>query len=281
MKKHLLFSFLLVSGFTFSQTWDISGNTGTNPNTNFLGTADSQDLVVKTNNAERMRISSAGRIAIGGAVHPDLALRVFGRTQIKSDINSDGFTVLNDAANIDNGASLVFLRYGQYQPNNPGVLDVSGVTSPSVYELFFSLKANGKLFLGTSTNLSCPDCNSYRLFVKDGIRAEKVKVDVASANGWADYVFKKDYTLKSLEEVEQFVNNNGHLPNIPSAEEVVKNGINLGEMDAKLLEKIEELTLYSIDLNKKNKIFNDQIQQQQQAIDKLLQKVEMLEKASK
>lgn len=271
-----------LQGTTTDQSpWNITGNAGTNPSVNYLGTSDNQDLIVKTNNAERLRVSSAGRVAIGGAPHPDLSLKVYGKTQIKSDINSDGLSVLNDSGNVDNGNSLVFLRYGQYQPNNPGVLDVSGLTSPSLYELFFSLKANGKLFLGTSTNLSCPDCNDYRLFVKNGIRTEKIKVDIASANGWADYVFKKNYKLATLEEVEKHINDKGHLANIPSAEEVVKNGLNLGEMDAKLLEKIEELTLYSIDLNKYNKTLNNQVQQQQQSIDKLLQKVEMLEKASK
>jgi hypothetical protein len=276
------FNNVQLQGTTTPQSpWETTGNSGTDAAVNYLGTSDSQDLVVKTNNAERIRVGSAGNTAIGGPINQNLALKVYGRTQIKADTNSDAMAILNDNANIDNGSSILFLRYGQHQPSNPGVLDVSGWPTPAAYELFFSLKANGKLFLGTSTNLSCSDCSSYRLFVKDGIRAEKVKVDIASANGWADYVFKKEYPLKPLEEVEQFVNNNGHLPNIPSAEEVVKNGVNLGEMDAKLLEKIEELTLYSIDLNKKNKIFNDRIQQQQQAIDKLLQKVEMLEKASK
>ncbi|MDP9955132.1 hypothetical protein J2X97_000769 [Epilithonimonas hungarica] len=276
------FNNVQLQGSTTDQSaWNTTGNSGTDPSINYLGTTDSQDLVVKTNNAERMRISSAGRIAIGGAIHPDLSLKVYGRTQLKSDSNDDAFAVLNDSGNVSNGASLVFLRYGQYQPNNPGVLDVSGVTSPSVYELFFSLKANGKLFLGTSTNLSCPDCNDYRLFVRNGVRTEKVKVDIASANGWADHVFKKDYRLATLEEVEKHINEKGHLPNVPSAEEVVTNGLNLGEMDAKLLEKVEELTLYSIDLNKKNKILIEQFGQQQKMIDQLLQKVEQLEKNSK
>ncbi|UQB68879.1 hypothetical protein [Epilithonimonas zeae] len=218
-----------------------------------------------------------GKIGIGGLSDVNLGLKVYGRTQIKSDINSDGFAVLNDISNVDNGASLVFLRYGQYQPNNPGVLDVSGFVSPSLYEQFFSLKANGKLFLGTSTNLTCSDCSTYRLFVKDGIRTEKIKVDIASVNGWADYVFKKDYKLASLEDVETYINNMGHLPNIPSADELVKNGLDLAKMDAKLLEKIEELTLYNIDLYKSNKILKDQLNQQQLTIDMLLQKVEKLE----
>jgi hypothetical protein len=192
----------------------------------------------------------SGNVGIKTAPDPNIALRVNGRSQIITDIDSDTFYVGNTGSNIGGGSSLVFLRYTQYQPNNPGVLDVAGWPTSSAYELMFSLRANGKLFLGTSANISCSDCNDYRLFVKNGIRTEKVKVDIASANGWADYVFKKGYKLNTLDAVEKHIEEKGHLPNIPSAAEVEKNGINLGEMDAKLLEKIEELTLYVIKLNK-------------------------------
>ncbi len=108
----------------------------------------------------------------------------------------------------------------------------------------------GKTLIGDSFNFdSCTDCNDYKLFVKKGIRTEKVRVDISSGV-WADYVFKKDYNLKPLKEVEQFIKLNGHLPNIPKASVLEKEGLDLGEMDAKLLEKIEELTLYIIDLKK-------------------------------
>lgn len=191
-----------------------------------------------------------GNVGIGTAPVSSLALNVKGQSAFGADINSDLFYIGNNHPSVDNGMSLLFLRYGKYQPNNPGVIDVAGWPTPSAYELMFSLKSNGKLFLGTSANSSCVDCSEYRLFVKDGIRAEKVKVDIASANGWADYVFDKNYKLLSLFDVEKHIEEKGRLPNVPSAEEVVKNGINLGEMDAKLLEKIEELTLYVIQLNK-------------------------------
>ena len=90
----------------------------------------------------------------------------------------------------------------------------------------------------------------------------EVKLDV-----WADYVFKKNYKLRTLEEVEKHIQENGHLPNIPSASEVEKNGINIGEMNTKLLEKIEELTLYSIEQNKL-------IKEQQKRIEALEKKIE-------
>lgn len=76
--------------------------------------------------------------------------------------------------------------------------------------------------------------------------AHRVKVYTT----WADYVFKEDYDLPTLQEVEQHIKENGHLKDIPSEAEVLKNGIELGEMNKLLLQKVEELTLYIIDLNK-------------------------------
>lgn len=105
---------------------------------------------------------------------------------------------------------------------------------------------NGKVSIGTGNF----DATDYRLYVKNGIKTEKVKVEVASSNGWADYVFKKDYNLLSLEEVKSFIDENGHLPNMPSAQQIVDDGgFELKEMNVKLLEKIEELTLYIIQQN--------------------------------
>jgi len=65
-----------------------------------------------------------------------------------------------------------------------------------------------------------------------------------------DYVFEKEYELKSLSEVEKYINEHKHLPDVPSANEVKEKGLNLGEMDAALLKKIEEQILYIIDLQK-------------------------------
>jgi hypothetical protein len=73
--------------------------------------------------------------------------------------------------------------------------------------------------------------------------------------GWSDFVFKKEYNLPTLEQVEKHIAEKGHLENIPNEEEVLKYGINLGEMNAKLLQKMEEMTLYMIEQNKRmNKI---------------------------
>lgn len=91
----------------------------------------------------------------------------------------------------------------------------------------------------------------YNLLVKGGILTEKVKVALASTADWADYVFAEDYKLSPLDKVEAHLKEKKHLPNFPSAEDMVKDGLDVTKTTAKLLEKIEELTLYVIELNKK------------------------------
>jgi len=86
------------------------------------------------------------------------------------------------------------------------------------------------------------------LDVNGTIHAKQVLVDIT---GWSDFVFEKSYILPKLSEVNEFVQTNGHLPNIPSESEVKENGVNVAEMQAKLLQKIEELTLYVIQQDQK------------------------------
>ncbi|MBL7700662.1 MAG: hypothetical protein JNM14_00310 [Ferruginibacter sp.] len=91
--------------------------------------------------------------------------------------------------------------------------------------------------------------SGYRFAVAGGIIAEKIKLKLQSAV-WPDYVFNKTYQLPSLKEVEKFIEKYQHLPGIPSAAELGKEGIDVGSMNAKLLEKIEELTLYLLEMKK-------------------------------
>lgn len=107
----------------------------------------------------------------------------------------------------------------------------------------------GQVGIGTTyvtTNFSDPDPN-YKLFVEGYIKARKVKVDQAT---WADYVFSPTYHLPSLKEVEEYIKQHKHLPDVPSEKEVQSNGIDLSENQAILLKKIEELTLYVIQQQK-------------------------------
>lgn len=99
----------------------------------------------------------------------------------------------------------------------------------------------------------------YGMYVTDGILTEKVKVAIKNSSDWADYVFNKDYKKMTLTEVEKFIKVNNHLPNMLSATEMVSEGNDLAKTDAKLLEKIEELTLYMIEMKKENAQMKRQI----------------------
>ncbi|WP_439697193.1 hypothetical protein ACFGVS_01635 [Mucilaginibacter sp. AW1-7] len=133
---------------------------------------------------------------------------------------------------------------------------------------------NGNLGLNTLT----PD-PAYRLSVNGKIRAKEIRVET----GWADYVFGKDYQLPSLETLKNYIDQNHHLPEIPSEQEVAKNGINLGEMNKLLLKKVEELTLYLIEKDKEvkaqsqnNYTLETKLKIQQEQIDRLNKKMELL-----
>lgn len=108
---------------------------------------------------------------------------------------------------------------------------------------------DGIIIGATTTNI--PSNSPYKLAVSGGIITEKIRVATNGTPFWADFVFDKNYKLSTLKEVEEFIKIQKHLPNIPSTENVAKNGIDLANMDALLLQKIEELTLYVIEQNKK------------------------------
>jgi hypothetical protein len=127
-------------------------------------------------------------------------------------------------------------------------IDGNGNFGIGTTNLTAKLTVNGNVLIGDPATVTLPA--GYKLYVQSGILTEKVKVAVVGTSNWADYVFAKEYKLKSIKEVESFIKANKHLPNIPSAEEVVKEGIDLATMDAKLLSKIEELTLYIIEQQK-------------------------------
>lgn len=131
----------------------------------------------------------------------------------------------------------------RFDPTN-GILRIgtsSSITNAPITSLY--IDKNGDVGIGIANT------KGYKLGVKGKIAAEEVKV--ALYNTWPDYVFESNYNLQTLEEVENHIIEKGHLQNIPSAKEVEENGIQLGEMNARLLQKIEELTLYLIEQNKK------------------------------
>ncbi len=159
--------------------------------------------------------------------------------------SSSFYGKLNVYDPVDGKASMtlqsnVDARFWISEGNNTLKIGGTGGSAPPASGII-NITANGLVGVGTTTPQS-------EFSVKGTITAQRVKVTQA---GWADYVFHKDYQLPSLDEVENYVRSNQHLEGIPSAAEVEKDGIDVGEMNKKLLAKVEELTLYLIEQNKK------------------------------
>jgi len=224
----------------------------------------------------------------------------------KSDVESSGNLKISGTSN---NYILSNLGIGTANPSNvqrwERVLDVYGLdnskiiatssNSSSRVGIFSHTSWNGGGgFVGTETNHSLHLITNYsprmtilntgnvgidiinpknKLDVNGTIHSKEVKVDMT---GWSDFVFKKDYNLPTLEQVEKHITEKGHLENIPNEQEVLKNGINLGEMNSKLLQKIEELTLYMIELKKENEQIKKQNSKQDEELQFLKSKIQLL-----
>jgi hypothetical protein len=150
-------------------------------------------------------------------------------------------------------------------PVNQDVLSNIQDFSPNLTEVHDALQFN----VSGDVNIGTTGLNS-KLAVNGNIRAKEVKVETAN---WPDFVFSKDYALPTLQETEKHIKEKGHLPGIPSAQEVKANGIDLGDMNAKLLQKIEELTLHLIEMKKDNDKQRLHDLKQQEQINQLIQKL--------
>jgi len=225
---------------------------------------------------ERMRISSSGNIGIG-TTSPGAKLDVENGTAL---VNTDALAALggqvtisnnygnqNGAVrlNLNNGGAVSWIKGVVTGPNtNTGsamVFGVPTVTADGTEAM--RITSNGSLAIGTVDPLG------YKLAVNGNVIATSVKVK-AYAN-WPDYVFKKEHALMPLSELKAYVDKNQHLPEIPSAAEVEKNGQDLGEMNKLLVKKMEEMTLYMIEKDK-------QIKDQEQRLKGLEKQIEQLTK---
>ncbi|WP_165503546.1 hypothetical protein [Pedobacter hiemivivus] len=203
--------------------------------------------------ASRMVFAQSGNLGIG-TNSPSEKLEVNGRIKAGDRIYANS-SAINDlslvqAYNSAGGASVLrsysgtsYWDFSASQIAGGNSLFIGQGIDISVNNAAIAIMANKNVGIGTN------DPKDYKLAVNGKIRAQEIKVE---ASPWPDYVFKSTYTLPSLREIENHIKENGHLPGIPSAAEVKANGIDLGEMNAKLLQKIEELTLYLIEMKKNN-----------------------------
>ncbi|MFC7526837.1 hypothetical protein ACFQRK_22970 [Parapedobacter sp. GCM10030251] len=113
------------------------------------------------------------------------------------------------------------------------------------------------LIRGYATNGIQAEFRDGGIEVNGRVRAKEVKVETTN---WPDYVFHKDYVLPSLSELDAYIKKEGHLPGIPTAKKAESEGVDLGEMNRKLLEKVEELTLHLIRLDAENRELHKQMQ---------------------
>jgi hypothetical protein len=180
-------------------------------------------------NVSAMRITKEGNVSIGTtSLSEKLVLR---DPNIAYNASSGTVKLLFDSGNGGGGVGFEKETF-----NTGGLRFYTQYGFGSTIEQM-RINATGNVGIGTPT----PDS---KLAVNGTIHSKEVKVDLT---GWPDYVFKPKYKLSSLLEVKQYINQNHHLPEMPSEAEVAKEGINLGEMNKLLTKKVEELTLYAIE----------------------------------
>ena len=211
------------------------------------------------------KLSTNGFVGIG-TTNPQGTLHVLGSTQFE---NTSGIPVslfahgssageevllqlMNAPGNSGSTAFNVGAIFGKTNGNNSQnsyfsfkPIDTSGTG----WGDGLTIHAGGRIGIGTTSPSEKLEVNGNTL-IQGNLEAKKVKV-TATPGSVPDYVFSKDYALRTIPELEEFIKANSHLPNIPNAKEIETNGQNLGEMQLKLLEKIEELTLYAIAQEKK------------------------------
>ncbi len=191
---------------------------------------------------------------------PIAALNISGNMQIAGKFESRSIKIngANPISSVGGFLNKIELTGG----NHAAIVFKPGETK----ELMFGFHDNGNFYWGTGNSATVP--NYYSMFLNGsngnlGIKGKLTSSEVEiKIGGWADYVFEEKYNLPTLLEVENHIKEKGHLINIPSAKEVTENGIQLGEINMKLLEKIEELTLYTIAQEKEIKNLQSELQQQ-------------------
>ncbi|MDQ3290887.1 MAG: hypothetical protein M3Q05_06305 [Bacteroidota bacterium] len=233
----------------FGTTSGYSNRTGNN--NSFFGyesgkaNMDGKDNVFVGNRAGKENTSGSSNVFLGkdaGWYNTTGSFNVFiGRNAGKLNESGSGNVFIGiDAGYQEKGSSKLYIAN-------------SSTSTPLVYGEFNNNKLVVNGWLGIGTNNSSGD---YKLSVNGKIRAKGLKVET----GWADFVFADNYKLRSLEEVATYIKTNKHLPDVPSEAQVAKEGVDLGPMQATLLQKIEELTLYLLQAHEETKQLRQEVE---------------------
>ncbi|NVO08553.1 MAG: hypothetical protein HXX16_01195 [Bacteroidales bacterium] len=192
-----------------------------------------------TNSTEKVRIDGNGNVGIG-TTNPQYILDVVG----------------SQRWHFPTGFNLDVEDWKLTDKRGP---TLSAFNDAGTEHVPLSFAASLFFFHSGSVGIDTYNTQGYKLAVNGSILCEGVKVIADVPN--SDYVFNNDYKLLNLPLLERFVKENNHLPEVPSAEEFKKNGYSVGEMDNLLLKKVEELTLYIIELNKKIEVLEKEVKQ--------------------
>ncbi|MFO0321149.1 MAG: hypothetical protein ACK504_01830 [Bacteroidota bacterium] len=247
--------------------------------------SDTEETVLKLTRSNSTRpefqlyndaiVANDGKVGIG-LQYPPVQLSVFNtetQTTLGSNKNS-AIRIMNQYVNtfgtrseiqfalnqnIDGSLAVIAAEYTDWNVGVGGsLLFATKATSSNVMNERMRINAIGNVLIGKTTQVN----TNYKLDVNGSVRANEIVVNTTGA----DFVFEENYKLKTLDEVETYIKANKHLPEIASACEMEENGLGLAKMNTQLLQKVEELTLYLIELKKtidavkvENKKLNDAI----------------------
>ena len=225
---------------TIPFVWGTYGN-HVNNNFRWIGTIENFDFRIKTFSTLRMIVKNDGKVGIGTATPTEKLQLDNGNMLIRGANNfgvsgNEAILILGDENHFIKSISGTGLKIGTF----------------GVAEGIFLQQSSGNVGIGTDL---ASNVANYKLSVNGNIRAKRVVVETL----WSDFVFANTYKLNSLEYVEEYIKLNGHLPEIPNAFEIEKNGADLGGLVKLQMQKIEELTLYIIQQNKRIELLESKV----------------------
>lgn len=235
-------------GLELYPLWLTSGNDFTGlcePDEPILGTLNALPLRIYTNGLQRMIVTTAGRVSIGGQNPAD-------QFEVRTTMERSGITLVNDAPGSNAHTEIRFREGSQLRWSLGCDMEANGGQDFFLWDDLAEAKrivvnAEGKVGIGTD-----PPANGtlYRLYVGDGIATRDVKV-LAPPN-WPDYVFAPNYDLLPLDQLRKHLAEKGHLPGIPPAAEIATNeGYEVGDMQTRILKVVEEQALYILQLEER------------------------------